>query len=91
MRITMLAAAAAALTGCMPENETDQPSQPDTGCGAEAMQNLVGQPAEAHDFDTGDRPLRMLPPGSAMTMDHRPDRLNVELDADGVITRIWCG
>ncbi|MRU14904.1 hypothetical protein FDP25_05605 [Roseovarius sp. A21] len=26
-----------------------------------------------------------------MTMDHRPDRLNVDLDEAGRITRIWCG
>ncbi|WP_425500518.1 I78 family peptidase inhibitor [Roseovarius bejariae] len=24
-------------------------------------------------------------------MDHRPDRLNVDLDEAGRITRIWCG
>lgn len=35
--------------------------------------------------------IRWLPPGSVMTMDYRPDRLNVDLDAGGVITRVRCG
>lgn len=60
-------------------------------CGADGLQELVGQPADAHDFKVDGRPLRILPPGSAMTMDHRPDRLNVDVDEDGLITRIWCG
>lgn len=91
MRLTVFAAIAlASLGGCLPENTAEQP-EAEADCGAKAMQHLVGQPSGAQDFGAGDAPVRILPPGSAMTMDHRPDRLNVELDADGVITRIWCG
>lgn len=35
--------------------------------------------------------LRILPPGSIITMDMRLDRLNVYLDDDGLIQRIRCG
>jgi hypothetical protein len=37
------------------------------------------------------RPFRELPPGAMMTMDHAPARVNFDLDANGVITRVWCG
>lgn len=85
-------AAVLVLAACVPDDEppSRQVSQADT-CGAEPMQPLVGMPYEARDFEEGKRPIRVLPPGSAMTMDHRIDRLNVDLDEDGAITRIWCG
>ena len=37
------------------------------------------------------RPHRVLEPGSAMTMDHSPARVNFDLDEAGTITRVWCG
>ncbi len=37
------------------------------------------------------RPYRILPPGSAMTMDYRADRINVELDSKDVVTKVSCG
>ena len=80
------------LVACLPEEKP--PTRQATGddaCGAEKLQLLVGLPYEARDFQEDGRPMRVLPPGSAMTMDHRIDRLNVDLDEDGVITRIWCG
>lgn len=76
-----------ALAGCI----GPQDIAPDgDACGAAQMQALIGTPVAAQDF-TGRDAVRILPPGAMMTMDHRPDRLNIEHDADGVITRIWCG
>lgn len=40
---------------------------------------------------TSNRPFRVLPPGAMMTMDHSPARVNFDLDAGGIITRVWCG
>lgn len=37
------------------------------------------------------RPYRILEPGSAMTMDHSPARVNFDLNEAGAITRVWCG
>jgi len=37
------------------------------------------------------RPYRVLEPGSMMTMDHSPARVNFDVDKAGIITRIWCG
>lgn len=34
---------------------------------------------------------RVLPPGSAMTMDHSHTRVNLELDDQGIIQKVWCG
>ena len=49
--------------------------------------------AEAAAKATG-RPYRILPPGAAMTMDYRADRINLELDAKGEtakVIKITCG
>jgi len=59
-------------------------------CGASGLAPLVTTPVAAADL-SGHEPLRIIPPGTAVTMDHRPDRLNVETDAAGIITRIFCG
>jgi hypothetical protein len=38
-----------------------------------------------------DRPHRILPPDSAMTMDYIPDRLNIHTTEDGIILQQDCG
>ncbi|CAN7589108.1 I78 family peptidase inhibitor [Phenylobacterium sp. LjRoot219] len=35
--------------------------------------------------------LRVIRPGDAVTMDYRDDRLNVELDAGGKVSKVRCG
>ena len=40
---------------------------------------------------SGARSLRWGPPGAAMTMDFREDRLNLDIDEHGKITRAHCG
>lgn len=49
--------------------------------------------AEAAAKATG-RPYRILPPGTAMTMDYRADRINVETsgkDASATVVKVFCG
>ena len=90
MRATVFAALM--LVACAPQgNGSDDLPPPETTCGADKLQHLIGLPYEPRDFEAEGRPLRILPPGSMMTMDHRPNRLNVELDQNSDITRIWCG
>jgi hypothetical protein len=81
--------AAMALAACNPA-EAPPPDRAET-CGAEALQHLVGQPQAALEDETITAPTRILPPGAMRTMDHRPERLNVDIDDSGTILRLWCG
>ncbi|MEB8387177.1 I78 family peptidase inhibitor [Rhodobacteraceae bacterium KMM 6894] len=90
MKHITCAAALLTLAACQPEDATMK--QPDTdSCGAATLSARIGTPAKDYDFANANRPHRIIPPNSAVTMDHRPDRLNVDLDEQGVITRLWCG
>lgn len=65
-------------------------------CNADAVQSLVGQASseaitEQARVDSGAASVRVLSPGDAATMDYREDRLNIMLDADGVIESVRCG
>jgi len=80
------------LAGCAAKTPIATPPAmpgPDA-CGASDLQHLLGQPRKTLEGENITAPMRILPPGSAMTMDYRPDRVNVELDAGGDILRIWC-
>jgi hypothetical protein len=92
MRYTAPAALGAILflAACMPEDPSvSLPSE--NACGAAGLQGLVGQPVAQQDFNGTGNAQRIMADGSAMTMDYRADRLNVTYDAQGRITRIWCG
>ncbi len=88
MRYGLAWISALGLAGCV---EGGAPPSAEAECGAADLQGLVGQPRAAFDDSAVDGPVRVLPPGSMMTMDHRPERLNLELDEAGRITRVWCG
>ena len=63
---------------------------PPDACGAASYQGLIGQPLPADFSPSG--PVRVFGPGDALTMDHAPQRLNVELDAERVrVVRVFCG
>lgn len=40
---------------------------------------------------SGAKTLRWIAPGMAVTMDYRTDRLNLEVDENGILTRARCG
>ncbi|WP_324753768.1 I78 family peptidase inhibitor [Roseovarius sp. Pro17] len=81
------------LAACQPTEANDpvlnQPSR--DACGASAYSNRIGTSHTQYDFSAPNRPVRILGPDTAMTMDYRIDRLNVDTDNSGRITRIWCG
>jgi hypothetical protein len=64
---------------------------PDDACGAPGLQGLVGQPRRVLETMTFAGPVRVIEPGMAVTMDYSPNRLNIELDDEGTITRVTCG
>lgn len=71
------------------------PTAPGTQCDANAAQSLVGRPADAAVAEaqrlSGARTVRRYVTGSPLTMDFRPDRLNVETNAAGTIVKLGCG
>jgi len=60
-------------------------------CGATGYSDRIGRDYKSYDFSAPNRPVRIVGPDTAMTMDYRTDRLNVDIDGRGRITRIWCG
>ncbi len=63
---------------------------PDT-CGLAAFESLVGQPAGAVDSVVTDQPVRLVAPGSIVTTEYNPQRVNVDVNASNVITGVRCG
>jgi hypothetical protein len=65
-------------------------------CNAEAARWAIGRaPDEATveraRTETGSKSVRVLKPGTAATMDFRPDRLNIDVNDRGAITGLRCG
>jgi hypothetical protein len=79
-----------ALTACQPDLAAAPDPMAPT-CGADALQALVGEPLSAFTAPPQARAVRVIGPDMAVTMDYRPDRLNVEHDRDQVIRRVSCG
>ncbi|MBQ1499282.1 MAG: hypothetical protein IIZ38_13295 [Sphingomonas sp.] len=89
-----LAAALLALAGCAPKGPPR--AVPGVECNAERLGGLNGKPrgpeAEGEALRlSGAKTIRWLAPDAAATMDFRPDRLNLHLDADGKIASAHCG
>lgn len=65
-------------------------------CGLSRIGDLVGKPISATLSDdarkrSGARTIRVIRPGTMVTMDFRPDRLNIEVDDKDMVTRFRCG
>lgn len=102
MRILIAPAALLLAAGCVSVSTAPGPAPaPGTGPGAgrcdhDPAQRLVGQPAsealarQALSL-TGARALRWIAPGMMVTMDYRPDRLNIHLDTANRASAIRCG
>ncbi|MEO6387899.1 MAG: I78 family peptidase inhibitor [Croceibacterium sp.] len=65
-------------------------------CNPDGGMRFVGQMANVElgqrlMWATGARQLRWAPPGAALTMDLRPDRVTVTYDDHYQITRVSCG
>ena len=63
---------------------------PEDTCGAKDYLDAIGQPPGFVTLPT-DRPVRILRPGEAMTLDYIPERLNVEVGSLGLVTALRCG
>lgn len=88
------------VTGCTAAGSGAAPQlPPPSDCGAEALQDRIGQPVTgttALDLRVGGEPVatgdtvRVVGPGQAMTMDYRIDRLTIETDANGNLVTARC-
>ncbi len=79
-----------ALMACVPEEQTPPAEPPVDECAASQYQGLVGQPASVLDKMNFPIGTRIIQPGSAVTMDYRPNRLNVEISTNQRIEKISC-
>ena len=101
MRSAIVAAPALlALAACQRGRLAETPPLPaEDACGAsEAVQALNKHPplrwptvAAVAAILGGNKTIRVIKRGDAVTMDYRPDRLNLELDDSGGIGRVRCG
>ncbi|MDJ0277132.1 I78 family peptidase inhibitor [Sphingomonas sp. 2R-10] len=78
------------------QSEAGAPPELPGDCGAGAVAGLVGKPfsaaleAEAK-RRTSARTIRAIRPGTAVTMDFQPNRLNIDIDEKNVVTGFRCG
>ena len=84
-----LLAAPLLLVGCVVTEAP--PAEPAYDCGASDLQYLVGQPGRVLDGMRFSQELRVIQPGTAVTMDFKADRLNIWLNDFDRIERVTCG
>lgn len=63
----------------------------ENACGAAGMQDLIGQEDDVLAAMTFPQGTRFIYPGTPVTEDYRPDRLNIDVDQSGRIIGVWCG
>jgi|GEM_PF-389334 len=86
----------AACTSAPPPSAPDAsgaatPSTENDTCGASMYAALIGQPISGKGVPGTSRLTRHILPGTQVTMDYVAQRMNIEADAGGTITRINCG
>lgn len=81
----------ALLSACQNENAPEPPANNEPTCGMALITPLIGQHKDALAAVTLAAPVRIIPEGSAVTKDYISTRTNIDLDADDLIKRAWCG
>ena len=60
-------------------------------CNRAAYAGIVGKSEKDPTVPPAGPGVRRIHPGDQVTMDYRADRLDIDIDAKGVITRLRCG
>ena len=63
----------------------------DPGCAAARHRSMIGRPIDEVDTAALPGPLRVYRAGSAVTGDHRPERMNIVVGPDGRVVGVTCG
>lgn len=66
------------------------PALADT-CNMTQYAALIGKPATDAGVPPASATVRIIKPGDQVTMDFSPTRLNVDVDAAGIVTGVRCG
>lgn len=99
-RLSLIIAAALLAAGCSSTAEQSEPAvkaaAPTLGCTSSAVEHLKGQIAtpellEQARQQAGASTARVLTPNSVVTLEYNGQRLNLNVDAQRVITRVSCG
>lgn len=88
-KVATVFAATFVLIGCVPAEKATQQSGPET-CPKSQFSSLIGTDVNAAIFPLS-LTYRTIYPDDVVTTDHLPERLNVQVDANGVITGVSCG
>lgn len=94
--LVLLAASLAACTAQTPTESTPPPAADlEPSCGADKLVSYVGHNATEATIAairkaSGAQAIRVLKPDTAVTMDYRPDRLNIDVDENGIIKAFGC-
>jgi hypothetical protein len=83
------------VAGCVPKVAEPVVAQPSGECRADAAREMVGKPFDAAlqkdaMAKTGAKLVRVIRPGDVVTKDYRPNRLNIDLDAQDVVVSLRC-
>lgn len=74
-----------------PKVEDPLPVGLDDTCRAAAQSSLIGQDVTSLERVLLLGQVRVIRPGTVVTQDYRPERINFVIDSDDVITQITCG
>lgn len=103
MRVALVFAGLLALGACAQTGGANSGGQPplpsrdlyptgiDDSCGATAYAVLIGQDATALERILILREVRVIRPGSIVTQDYKPQRLNFRIDDSGRVAELTCG
>ena len=79
-----------ALTACTASVPTTDVRTPQV-CQVDKFETLLWKPQTALNGLTLPRGTRVIYPNQAVTMDHRPERLNISIGKSERIERVYCG
>lgn len=87
----LIAAACGPIEQPAPKITPPLPTGSDDTCRAVDHRDSIGESVTVLEREPLLQPVRILRPGSAMTLDYLQTRINFVLDADDNITSITCG